>query len=461
MSSSERKAAAALVAPKLPVLCAGATRFMELEREVEQQYRPQMLHALQAKVEEEAKLRQGQVPRCVHCGRAMRYHDTRKVSWWAGCGKLWAPVARYRCVPCHYECRPLLNHLGVEAGRISGSLARLLVLLAVITPYELAARLAWLLLGVKVSATGVWRVTQRLGEAAARYTEELSEYHGNSRSEGKVVAAGQAADAVVVGIDGCTLGMQVRKQRRRRPADGSALPPLPPMKEGQFREVKTGVLLRPEERVETCPGRHCLVRRVLVTCLGSADAVFSRLWAQLQELGWLGSNTVVVVMGDGAEWIWNRAWIFPRRCEILDFWHALEHAWSFARLQYGEGSQRAERWIHKIAEDLRAGKVQAVMARLERLQPSTAEAKQCLQELIKYYRDNACRMHYDEYLRLGYGIGSGAVESAHKQVVHARMRQAGMRWSEAGARRLLALRLLLLNDQWARLDQLRMQSLAA
>lgn len=36
--------------------------------------------------------------------------------------------------------------------------------------------------------------------------------------------------------------------------------------------------------------------------------------------------------------------------------------------------------------------------------------------------------------------------AAHKQVVPARFRQAGMRWSEAGARRLLALRLLLLND---------------
>jgi hypothetical protein len=56
--------------------------------------------------------------------------------------------------------------------------------------------------------------------------------------------------------------------------------------------------------------------------------------------------------------------------------------------------------------------------------------------------------------------GSGAVESAHKQVVHARLRQAGMRWSEAGARRLLALRLLLLNGDWALLDRLRMVSLA-
>ena len=69
-------------------------------------------------------------------------------------------------------------------------------------------------------------------------------------------------------------------------------------------------------------------------------------------------------------------------------------------------------------------------------------------------------MQYEQYLRLGYGIGSGAVESAHKQVVHARLRQAGMRWSEAGARRLLALRLLLLNDNWAWLDRLAMVSVA-
>ena len=65
------------------------------------------------------------------------------------------------------------------------------------------------------------------------------------------------------------------------------------------------------------------------------------------------------------------------------------------------------------------------------------------------------------YLRLGYGIGSGAVESAHKQVVHARLRQAGMRWSAAGARRLLALRLLLLNNNWTQVDRLRLLPVTA
>jgi hypothetical protein len=125
------------------------------------------------------------------------------------------------------------------------------------------------------------------------------------------------------------------------------------------------------------------------------------------------------------------------------FWHALEYAWGYARLRYGDGPAQADRWVHQIAEDLRAGKVQDVIARLQRLRPQTAEMRESLAGLIRYYSENAARMRYDEYLRLGYGIGSGAVESAHQQVIHARLRQAGMRWSEAGARRLLALRLLL------------------
>ena len=335
----------------------------------------------------------------------MRRQDTREISWLARRGRLHASVSRYRCPPCRHECRPLLDLLGVEPGRISGALARLLALLATVAPYPLAARLAWLLLGVTISPMGVWRVTQRLGEAVAHHSEALSRYHADSRSTGAPTQA--APSAVVLGVDGCSLGMQVRSTRRRR-KDGETLPPLPPIEEGRFREVKTGVLLLPSERVETSPGRRAVVRR----------------------------------------------------CEILDFWRALEHAWESAQLRYGEGSAQADRWVHEIAEDLRAGKVQEVIARLKRVRPKTPELRASLQALIRYYSENASRMRYDEYLRLGYGIGSGAVESAHKQVVHARFRQAGMRWSEAGARRLLALRLLLLNDNWALLDRLRMVSLA-
>lgn len=443
--------------PTRPSLADQPSRFMQLEREVEREYRPQMLAALKRKVEAVAVEVGSQAPDCPQCGRPMGHHDTRPATWLAHWGRLEVSAPRYRCSSCKCERRPLLEVLGVESGRICGSLARLLALLATVAPYELAARLADLLLGVTVSPMGVWRVTQRLGQAAASYSEALSQYHADSRSEGAPVE--NAPPVVVLAVDACFLGKQVRPKRRRR-AGEEKLPALPPVEQGQFRDVKTGVLLRPDERVETSPGRRSLVRRFLVTCLGDADDIFRRMYAHLRELGWIGPNTIVVIVGDGAEWIWNRASMFVRRCEILDFWHALEHAWEFARLRYGAGSAQADRWVHDIAEKLRAGKVHEVIEELKRLRPKTPESRESLQALIRYYSENATRMRYDEYLRLGYGIGSGAVESAHKQVVHARMRQAGMRWSEAGARRLLALRLLLLNHNWELLDRLPMGSMA-
>ncbi len=313
-------------------------------------------------------------------------------------------------------------------------------------------------MGVKISAMGVWRVTQRLGQAAASYSESLSQYHADSRSEG--APTDRAPATLVLSVDGCSLGMQVHIHRRRRTGT-DPLPPLPPVEEGHFREVKTGVVMLPEDRVETSPGRRSVVRRFLVSCLGDADDIFHRLYAQVRELGWLGPDTMVVIVGDGAEWIWNRAKCYIRRCEILDFWHAMEYAWGFARLRYGEGSKQAGQWVRQIGIDLKAGKVDEVIARLKRMHPKSPQLRASLDSLIRYYSENASRMHYDEYIRLGYGIGSGAVESAHKQVIHARMRQAGMRWSEAGARRLLALRLLLLNDNWELLDRLTMVSIAS
>jgi hypothetical protein len=443
--------------PMRPMLTERPSEFVVMERAVEDEYRPLMLQELQRRVEGLAETTRAQPPVCSQCKRVMVCQDVRLVSWLARVGRLRIGVPRYRCPACKSECRPLLDLLGVEPGRISGSLARDLAVLATVVPYTLAARLAELLLGVKISAMGIWKVSQRLGQAVADYSEGMSRYHADSRSAGAVTD--KAPASVLVSVDGCALGMQVRS-RRRRQTGTEPLPPLPPVDEGHFREVKTGVLLLPEERVETSPGRCSVIRRFLVSCLGDADDIFHRLYGQLRELGWLGSNTMVVIVGDGAEWIWNRATWFIRRCEILDFWHAMEHAWEFARLRFGEGSKQADQWVRQIGVDLKAGKVEQVIARLKRLRPQSPQLRESLDSLIRYYSANAARMRYDEYLRLGYGIGSGAVESAHKQVVHARMRQAGMRWSEAGARRLLALRLLLLNGDWAVLDRLTMVSMA-
>jgi len=363
---------------------------MLLEREVEIQYRPRMQEALQDdKVNAVAESLRSQTPPCARCSQPMKRHDAETVSWIARFERLHALVVRYRCLACKAERRPLLDLLGVEPGRIRGSLARLLALLAVGVPYTLAAQLAWWLWGVQISPMRVCNVVQRLGESAARYSEGMSQYHADSRSEGASIR--EAPPAVVLRVDGSMLGMQMRQRRRRQGRD--PLPPLPPVEEGQFQEVKTGVLLLPASGWKPSPGRHAVVRRFLVSCLGDADAIFARLYAQLRELGWVGPHTVVVIVGDGAAWIWNRASLFVRRREILDYGHALEHAWGVARLLYGEESQQAHRWVHRIAEDLRAGRVQEVITRLQRMRPQTPELCDKRQGLIAYYSEHAGRMH--------------------------------------------------------------------
>jgi hypothetical protein len=437
---------------------------VRLEREVENEFRAPMRARLEEKIEATQATLKGTAPTCIGCGRQMESRGRTPSSLMSKFGALKLRVAVYRCKPCKRQLRPLWECLGIEAGRITGALSRLLALLGVVVPYELAARLATELLGVEVCPMTVWREVQRLGAACETYQQQAMLHYNDPRREPAPTEATTTAqeppDAVVMGTDGCALGMQVRSTRRRRVA-GQELPPLPPVEGGQFREVKTGVLLLPAERIEPSPGRRSVVRRVLVTCLGSADELFARLSAKLVELNWLGPNTVIVIVGDGAEWIWNRAKLFANRCEILDFWHAIEKAWELARLQYGAESKRADQFIHRLAQDLRAGRIDEVIVRLGRLKPTVPEAREKLEELIKYYTDNRSRMHYDDYLRRGYGIGSGAVESAHKQVVHARLRQAGMRFSEAGARNLLALRVLLLNGQWSLLDRLAKKPIAA
>ncbi|MEW5982536.1 MAG: ISKra4 family transposase [Acidobacteriota bacterium] len=444
--------------PPRPTLALAAPSLMQIEQRILDQGWPQMRAALQADLDARADAEAcGPPPHC--CGTAMAAHDRRPVTCQSWLGTIRIPARRWRCRICHRDCRPLVDQLELEPGRPSGLLARLLGLLGCVASYPLAADLAAQLLRVQVNPMTIWRAVQRLGEAAAAHTEALSAHHADPRTPQPVHA--DAPAAVLVGMDGCALGMQVRTRRRRRPTADAVLPPLPPVEDGHFREVKTGVLLVPDERVALSPTRHSVVRRVLVTCLGTADEVFARLWAQLAELGWVGEHTVVVVVGDGAAWIWNRAAHFGNVCEILDFWHALEHAWTYARLQFGEGSRQADRWASRLAHELKAGGVADVIARLKTLQPRSDASREALEALIQYYTDHAARMRYHEYLRLGYGIGSGAVESAHKQVVHARFRQAGMRWSVQGARRLLALRLLLLNGQWATTAQLRMPTALA
>jgi len=79
-------------------------------------------------------------------------------------------------------------------------------------------------------------------------------------------------------------------------------------------------------------------------------------------------------------------------------------------------------------------------AALAAIQPATAEAAATLRTERGYFAANAARMDYPALAAHGLPIGSGAVESSAKNVVQHRMKRPGQRWSERGARAMLALR---------------------
>lgn len=141
---------------------------------------------------------------------------------------------------------------------------------------------------------------------------------------------------------------------------------------------------------------------------------------------------------------------FPRAEKILDFHHAAEHLSAFAkRYRPGPGSgPLLDAWCHSLKH---AGGKQVIRI-LERLSRSkmTTEVQEDYDRLLNYLKNNEHRMDYPRYLKNGWQIASGAIESACKRVVNQRLCMGGMRWGEAGSNAVAHLRALYQSDddQW-------------
>ena len=154
----------------------------------------------------------------------------------------------------------------------------------------------------------------------------------------------------------------------------------------------------------------------------------------------------VVVLGDGAAWIWGLAqehW--PSAVHILGFWHASEHLWSMGRALFGEEGERVGPWVEGVKARLARGKVGEM---IEEWRSLDAQSPQLFSKELTYFRNQSARMKYPAYRRKGYPIGSGSAESANRHVVGVRVKQSGMRWLDRGVRGILALRALLRSGRW-------------
>jgi hypothetical protein len=100
-----------------------------------------------------------------------------------------------------------------------------------------------------------------------------------------------------------------------------------------------------------------------------------------------------------------------------------------------------------VGEQVLAGDAAVVLAALGRLRPQTPAATQAVTALRRYVQTHHHRLRYGALRAQGYAVASAAVESAIHSVVQRRLKRPGQRWTELGARQILAARRLWCNRQ--------------
>jgi hypothetical protein len=199
-----------------------------------------------------------------------------------------------------------------------------------------------------------------------------------------------------------------------------------------------------EELSKPCDGVRYLAGHYTLAELGL------QMRRQAAHVG-VGAAERWIALSDGGNGLEN--WIdvnFPLAVKILDFRHASEYLADFAKT-YRKGEEAEAlltSWCHLMKHEGGA----AILKELQGLdlRKMTKEARAEHHRATNYISNNLKRMNYPEYLRQGWQIATGAVESACKTVVNQRLCLGGMRWGESGSDAVCHLRALYRSDpdQW-------------
>jgi len=330
----------------------------------------------------------------------------------------------------HY---PADDALGLERGR-TPALARLICLEgADESSYEKAERHLRETGGIKVSARQIQRVVQPVGEAAQHWQER----------EALLPEPGTKAVPIMY-VSGDASGVPMRKEelegRAGKGADGKA----------KTRMAYLGCVFTQHKRDEKGHPIRDYESTTYVSAFGSIDE-FGPLLRQEAIRRGLALAIQVVLLIDGAAALAKMGLdCFRNAIQIVDFYHALEHAGEvlvalLGSKEHPDYKSRLHRWAKELLKD----HVQKLIAqvRQECLGTSRAEA---VETELGYFINNVERMQYGTFRRKGFFIGSGVIEAGCKTIIGARCKQSGMFWGKPGAENILALRSI---NSSRRLDQ--------
>ncbi len=188
--------------------------------------------------------------------------------------------------------------------------------------------------------------------------------------------------------------------------------------------------------------RNEIVQSQYICHLGEADKFLEKLERYVEDY------KKKVCIADGAKWIWNWAEdTYPQMVQILDYYHAVEKLSLYAVEQIPAAEQRTS-WMDEQKKLLLDNKADTVLKTMQQQQGRTTLSEKQRKAVITYYENNLKRMQYKTYREAGYMIGSGPIESAHRNIVQQRLKLSGQKWSIRGAQRIVNLRAYQKSNRW-------------
>ena len=370
-------------------------------------------------------------PSIVVDGRRARFRESSEREWITAFGKIPVPRRAYReDGPSTSRVVPLDQACGMTNRFMTPDVEEMVATsMAMLTANETALLLSKML-PEGPSATAIQNAVRRLGVEIDDQREEIEQV---VESDAPLSRDG---DTLVVSWDGVMAPLRGTPKVTWREAAVATVSIYGQTADGP-EKLDTRYLARMPEK-----GMKTLLEQVV------DQVVRAKRGRVFREFG---------VVCDGKDTIWQAAAAHPELHDavwILDFYHAAENLMKAAKAIHGDDEIAAHRWHQKIRRRLRdepngADSAIRAMRRLQKTLRPDCKRSKVVANAINYFCFHRTRMCYLDFQAMGLPIGSGNVESAAKNIVQARLKRSGMRWSLDGGQHVLDLRTYLKSGRWS------------
>jgi hypothetical protein len=372
------------------------------------------------------------------CGHHANYQGLRSKPLLTVVGPAQVLRPYYVCGRCHQGQFPADLELDIADKEVSPGVRRMLAVVGAAAPFDQGRQQMRVLADLEVTTKAVERTAEAIGGDIAQSEQRQIQ---RAIQLDLPVVIGDRVKILYVQMDGTGVPV-VHKETIGRQSKTDGQP-------AHTREAKLGcVFTQTTTDKEGRPVRDP-DSTTYVGAIETAEEFGKRIYVEAWNRGWSRAE-MKVVMGDGAEWIWNLAeQHFPGAVQIVDLYHARQHLWELVRKLHPnhEAGQKAWMKIHQ-KRLLDNGKIEKLVDAMRSTHSTNPEVVEKIRIEADYFERNAERMRYPRFRRQHLFVGSGVIEAGCKTVIGSRLKQSGMFWTVRGANAILALRCCQLNGRF-------------